>query len=237
MDHDFGGLRRVDERKVLLVLNNAECVGREMLAEFWRACPTRVCADGAANWLFGEGLQPDILCGDLDSVEPSVLEHFRHQACEICPDPNQDTTDMEKCLGRIARMVGGGLLHVYVLGAFGGRFDHEMANINAAFAFTPRFARLVLLSRGNVGEVLLGRDVQHRLHFPVSGLTCGLLPVLGPCVVRETQGLKYNLAMQQLRFGGLISSSNQTTSRCVLVTCVDSPVLFTFVDEGGGERV
>ncbi|KAH9258327.1 thiamine pyrophosphokinase [Batrachochytrium salamandrivorans] len=230
MDHDFCNLRAVDKHKVLLVLNNSECVGREMLLEFWRACPTRVCADGAANWLFEENLQPDILCGDLDSVDSNVLEYFRNQTCEICLDPDQDTTDMEKCLGRISNLtLGRDSLHVYVLGAFGGRFDHEMANINAAFAFTPKFARLVLLSKGNVGEVLLG-NFQHRLHFPVLGLTCGLLPVLGPCMVRETQGLKYNLAMQQLQFGGLISSSNQTINLCVHVQCVDSPVLFTFVE-------
>lgn len=230
--HDYCIMQERGDNKILLVLNNSACIGSELLHLYWQACSVRIAADGAANWLFTENLTPDIVCGDLDSVDLRVAEHFATRT-ELCRDASQDTNDMEKCLEHLlAKYPSSLLLEVYVLGAFGGRFDHEMANLNCAFPYTSKFSRLVLISQGNTGEVLLANNTLHLLRFPptTATITCGLLPLQGPCLIAHTKGLKYNVYNQQLRFGGLISTSNQVTNKqeVEILVCNNTPVLFTY---------
>lgn len=42
---------------------------------------------------------PDIICGDLDSIEPEVLEHYKSSMkTDIKRIDEQETNDLQKCL-------------------------------------------------------------------------------------------------------------------------------------------
>lgn len=113
------------------------------------------------------------------------------------------------------------------LGAFGGRFDHEMAAMSLLHAYTARFARLVLMGAGNVA-FLLEPGVKHfvRPDSKFEGPTVGLIPVGGPCRSVTTEGLKWNLQEGALEFGVLISSSNCVEGKEVTVV-TDAPLVWT----------
>lgn len=124
---------------------------------------------------------------------------------------------------------GGSLPGVTVvgLGAFGGRFDHEMQAISLLHAYTSRFHRLVLMGAGNVAFLLepgLTHAIEPDLRF--EGPTVGLIPVGGPCRTVTTEGLQWNLEGRGLEFGVCVSSSNRAVEDVVRVT-TDAPLVWT----------
>lgn len=133
------------------------------------------------------------------------------------------------------------LTSVLILGAFGGRFDQEMANIHALYAWRDQFHRIVLVDGQGTAE-LLDSDHHHRI-LPMrspstvedgvvggvyEGRYCGLIPVSCPAEAVTSQGLQWDLNGQTLAFGGLVSTSNTIpeSSKEVLVQ-TSHPLLWT----------
>ena len=103
--------RRSDSADELLILNyKLPCVAPHL----WHRCERRYCADGGANRLFDDmprlfpdhhpdavraAFVPDVIVGDLDSVRPEVLAHYR-EAGARCVDlsADQDSTDLHKAV-------------------------------------------------------------------------------------------------------------------------------------------
>lgn len=190
---------------------------------------------------------PDIIVGDLDSLRPEVARFYEGLGSEIKLRDDQDHCDFEKCLVEVDSRLsspppspaaggGGGSggdgsapcgATVVGLGAFGGRFDHEMQAVSLLHAYTSRFHRLVLMGAGNVAFLLqpgLSHAVQPDSRF--EGPTVGLLPVGGPCRAVTTEGLRWNLDGRGLEFGVCVSSSNRVVGDVVRVV-TDAPLVWT----------
>jgi thiamine pyrophosphokinase len=75
-----------------------------------------------------------------------------------------------------------------------------------------KFERLLLM--GERMTACLLRPGRHRIipNPDIEGPTCGLLPIGGDAGAVWTSGLRWNLRGGPLRFGGLVSSSNQLTA-------------------------
>lgn len=130
---------------------------------------------------------------------------------------------------------------VVVFGAFGGRFDQQMASINAIHkrsfggsshtdtansgdapssssaassatqSASRGISRVLLLGEGNAATIL--RRGKHTLSLcPLEGPGCSLLPIGSP-VVASTRGLQWDLDGTTLAFGGLVSTSNRVRDR------------------------
>jgi thiamine pyrophosphokinase len=221
----------------LLVLNvDGESLHADsVLSRLWKGAALRMCADGAANRLH-DGLPiamrsqmlPDQIRGDLDSLRPEVAEYYRGLGVRIEYEPEQDTHDFEKCLQWLKREQEGAAsaYTVVAFGAFGGRLDHTMANLNMVYRY-PCFTSFVLLSADCVGLLLPpGRNVV-QVDTAAEDGTCGLIPLGGRCEGVRTSGLQWDLDGQTaLEFGGLVSSSNQVTGDEVVVETT-APLLWT----------
>jgi len=83
-------------------------------------------------------------------------------------------------------------LCILVLGALGGRFDHEMGNINVLHIF-PNI-NIILLSNDCL-IFLLPRTHTHEIHVErsIEGPHCGLIPIGMPSTSTTTTGLRWNL--------------------------------------------
>ncbi|KAA6377603.1 MAG: thiamine pyrophosphokinase [Streblomastix strix] len=111
-----------------------------------------LCADGGINH-FHKLIQKyprdimDIQCvspyavvGDFDSISQDIIKFYEKCGTIIHKDENQDTNDLEKLLHFINTQSSDPLSNVssihniIIIGALGGRFDHEMANISAVVA-------------------------------------------------------------------------------------------------------
>lgn len=83
-------------------------------------------------------------------------------------------------------------LRILVAGALGGRFDHEMGNINVLCRFSSM--RIILLSDDCLIH-LLPRTHHHEIHIQSSlvGPHCGLIPIGMPSGSTTTTGLEWDL--------------------------------------------
>ncbi|XP_043718689.1 thiamine pyrophosphokinase 1-like [Telopea speciosissima] len=208
----------------------------------WKAAQLRLCADGGANRLYDEmpelfpqensehvrnRCKPDVIKGDMDSIRTDVQEFYSNLGTKILDESqDQDTTDLHKCISFIQDfMPDKSNLCILVTGALGGRFDHEIGNINVLFRFSN--VRIVLISDDCL-IYLLPRTHRHEIHIlpSVEGPHCGLIPVGVASAKATTTGLQWDLNDTEMRFGGLISTSNIVQSENITVES-DSDLLWT----------
>ena len=81
-----------------------------------------ICTDGSANKLLKINIEPDIIIGDMDSLESKSIKDK-----EIIIDANQNNTDLEKAIMYYLKKYKNEKL--YILGATGLRDDHNFANL------------------------------------------------------------------------------------------------------------
>eukprot|EP00241_Pyramimonas_parkeae_P012117 CAMPEP_0114245330 /NCGR_PEP_ID=MMETSP0058-20121206/11833_1 /TAXON_ID=36894 /ORGANISM="Pyramimonas parkeae, CCMP726" /LENGTH=222 /DNA_ID=CAMNT_0001358365 /DNA_START=572 /DNA_END=1240 /DNA_ORIENTATION=+ len=210
-----------------------------------------VCADGGINRLFNELPRmfpdedpddvrkrhiPDFVIGDLDSVDEAILNFYTERGTGVLKEPfDQDCNDLHKCIRYLHSQVDvkrdldshGNQCDtkhkVLIVGGLGGRMDHEFANINALLQF-PQIPA-VLISDDCFLSVLSPGRHQIIPDLLIEGRTCGLIPLCGPTIVTTT-GLKWNLENTEMRYGALVSTSNQIVSSIITVK-TDQALIWT----------
>lgn len=93
-------------------------------------CDLVIAADSGMEFFYRNGLIPDKIVGDFDSVKTEVLEFFRNnnpQMQILKFQPEKDETDTELAL-RTA--MDAGCKKIWLLGATGTRLDHVLGNIH-----------------------------------------------------------------------------------------------------------
>lgn len=209
-----------------------------------RAAHLHLCADGGANRVYDEmpllfpredpsdvrsRYKPEVIKGDMDSVREDVLGFYANLGTEVVDESqDQDTTDLHKCIEYIRDFtsdIDKSNICILVAGALGGRFDHEIGNINVLCRFSS--LRIILLSDDCLIH-LLPRTHCHEIHIQpsVEGPHCGLVPIGMPSKSTTTTGLQWDLDNTEMSFGGLISTSNIVKEEKITVRS-DSDLLWT----------
>lgn len=195
-----------------------------------------ICADGAANLLYDlhirrcSSLFPTAIVGDLDSVFPHVLDHYKRNGTSVVKKASENSDDFHKALSSVPqfRSSSASELPTIVIGGYGGRFDQTLGNLNALYC-EAQCQRIVFWL--DVSNVLL---VLPKGHHSVSvdasreGPACGLVPIGNQVPNVTTEGLRWNLSGQLLSFGkdGLISTSNEIIDSTVTIQ-TSHPLLWT----------
>lgn len=190
---------------------------------------------------------PEVIVGDLDSVRPEILEYYLERGTMVQDKGyDQDTTDLHKAIMSMVttmtdatvevgdreggacgiRQVAGGAGsggRIIAVGALGGRLDHQFANISVLHEFQD--LNIVLVGKSSLAMLIPAGKTVIVPNRDAEGPTCGLIPFEGPTVA-TTSGLKWNLEATEMRFGGLLSTSNQVVADEVTVE-TDRPLLWT----------
>ena len=235
-------------KTALIILNSP--LGESLSPLFqrlWELSHVHICADGGANRLYEVTTDciPHVITGDLDSLKPHVKEFYIGKGVSIRKRPDQNHNDFDKALTVAVEDMG--CVRCLVYGAFGGRFDQEMASMQALYKWSdPQ------LMPGNVNAkepcsiwlyddhtcaFLLPADTENRIelalgngdasnHFVGEGPTCGLIPLGSPCQSLTTTGFQWNLDNASTEFGGLVSTSNRIVGDQVTVKA-SSALIFT----------
>jgi thiamine pyrophosphokinase len=86
-----------------------------------------ICADGGARYVHALGLTPDLIVGDMDSLNGELQRDFVMKGSRIIRYPEaKDETDSELAL-QMAIMMTPDEIRIY--GALGARIDHTLANL------------------------------------------------------------------------------------------------------------
>lgn len=118
----------------ILVIANGNCDTETVL----RCCELKpelvICVDGGLRHCRSAGLEPDVLIGDMDSIEPTSVDQLDTEKTRfIRHSPDKDATDLELALQYINdTFVDAGTdsarIEILLAGISGGRTDHMLAN-------------------------------------------------------------------------------------------------------------
>lgn len=155
--------------------------------------PSLVAADGGAQAILQRGKMPEAVIGDMDSLsgdlKASLSKSLLHEVTE------QDSTDFEKCLMRIAAPL------IIGIGFLGGRIDHQLA----AFHALVRFPNQPCVLLGDEELVFL---CPPKLDLPlVAGTPVSLFPM--QAVTAQGLGLTWSFEQLDLAPGVRIGTSNR----------------------------
>lgn len=162
-----------------------------------------VAANGGARHCLRLGVMPQLIVGDLDSLDDAGQRTLEAGGTEfIVHPPNKDQTDLELAL---LVAVARDAKKITVLGAMGGRLDMTVANV-------------LLLALPELSEVrveLWHGDQTAWLIRPPGGTLRGesgdivsLIPLGGDAQGVTTEGLEFVLEDQTLEFGPARGVSN-----------------------------
>jgi thiamine pyrophosphokinase len=163
-----------------------------------------IAADGGARQYRRLGIQPHVLIGDFDSLDPAELQAFQAAGVEIIRHPaRKDYTDLELAI-RYAQSIPAD--EILVLGALGARWDQTVANLLLPAASDFAGAQIRLLDGPQ--EVLFARRGDNLQITGQPGDTVSLIPLGSDAHGITTTGLEYPLAHETLYFGTTRGISN-----------------------------
>jgi thiamine pyrophosphokinase len=165
--------------------------------------PLVVAADSGLEGARALGLDVDLVVGDMDSVDPSVLAEASAAGTAIERHPAaKDATDLDLALD--AALVRGAERLLVVTG-IGDRFDHALAVALSLAA--DRLAKATVEAWIGPAHVWVVRD--HLVFEGPPGMLVSLVPAHGPARRVTTTGLRYPLHREDLDPGTTRGISNE----------------------------
>lgn len=214
-------------RAVTLVFAGGDPVDGDVAARLPQSDATVVAADSGVEVALALGRRVDLVIGDFDSADPAAVEAAVASGAEVRRYPtDKDQSDLELAL-HAAR--AGGATRVIVVGGYGGRLDHFLAN--SLLLASPAFADLDI-------EALVGDSRITVIHRKASlsgapGDLCSLLAVGGPARGVRTTGLRFPLEGEDLLPGSTRGVSNEFSEPVATVSLDHGALLAVQPDLGG----
>lgn len=92
-----------------------------------------VCCDGAIQKLQQLGYVPTAIVGDMDSISPSIKQQLEHL---IFQDKSEEYNDLQKAIRFCIQQKWH---HIAILGGFGIREDHAIANLSIMMQYVLEY--------------------------------------------------------------------------------------------------
>jgi len=189
-----------------------------------------VAADAGAFALERWKILPHLVVGDMDSLGDAGVERMARKGIPVAKfSAAKDESDLELA---VAQAIEVGATEIVLLGALGGdRLDHETANL--LLLADPGYDGVRLEARRGALRIRpLRGDGSLSLAGPVGALVT-LLPVNGDADGVTTQGLRFPLRDETLRFGRARGLSNEVASLPATVTVQRGSLLVFETPKGG----
>lgn len=165
-----------------------------------------ICADGGLEKAENLKIVPNIIIGDLDSVNKVVLQKYLDMNIELLKYPEEkDFTDMELA---IDYAVEKGFKDIVLIGASGSRLDHTMANIMLIERYYKKGNNIKIIDNNNYVEILINNmEITNKKNFYVS-----IVPISDSIEGITLIGFKYPLNGVKVNRGSTLCISNQIIS-------------------------
>ena len=190
-----------------VVFVNGEIADYSATARWLHRDDYRIAADGGARHMEALGLSPNVIVGDLDSIDQGLLAKLREEGAAVERHPAaKAATDLELA---IARAVNDGATEILLIGALGGRLDQTLANL-LILAQKNWNVPLAVAEGDQLARVLRGPQLL-TLTGPTGGYVSAV--ALTEEVTGVTyRGLEYPLVNATLRLGSTRGVSNTLAS-------------------------
>jgi thiamine pyrophosphokinase len=204
-----------------LIFANGVLDGSRHLPPLLEQADLLIAADGGARYCVSEGIIPDILLGDFDSIEASVLAAFKKSNVEIHRHPERkDATDLELALDLAVDRAADA---VWLIGALGNRWDMSLVNILLAASDKYKDIRVSLLAEDCSMHILHPGPPRAIRGNP--GERVSLLALKDDVCGVTLKGFEYPLTCQSISFGSSLGISNVLRSSSATVQLSEGVLL------------
>lgn len=209
-----------------VVFVNGEVRDYTALARWLRPGDHLIGADGGTRHILALNLLPDVVVGDLDSLEPETVTALIAQGVDVERYPvAKDQTDLELAIERGLRT---GASEILLLGALGGRLDQTLANL--LILAQRNWPVPLLLAEGNqLAQVLRGGATLTLQAAP--GSTVSAIPLSAVVTGITYTGLEYPLQDATLAIGSTRGVSNVVATSPATITIKEGVLLVVCVTE------
>lgn len=182
-------------RRALIFANGTQ-IHLPFVADLIEPSDMLIAADGGLRFLDQLGRRPDLLIGDMDSIEHSRIEALAASGTQIKRlSVHKDETDLELA---VAAALSHGCDSLLIIGALGGRLDMTLANI---FSLLQLHSGVAARLEDGLEEIFLihgSPAAEERLIEGRAGDRVSLLALGGPAVGITTRALEYPLRAETL---------------------------------------
>lgn len=195
--------------QTLHIFLNGEMNLPEFFFQYYTPGEIILAVDGGLRFVQQLGIKPDILVGDLDSIDESQLKQIQNQKVIIKRySPHKDETDFELALLEVENYSWN---QIRVYGGLGGRLDHTIVNLS--IAGSKRFVDRQIIFTDSNQEVFFLIDGKKISGKP--GDLVSLIPWGGDVTGIFTDGLEYSLNNETLHFDESRGISNIMSTHTV----------------------
>ncbi|SLM33064.1 ThiN [Desulfamplus magnetovallimortis] len=191
-----------------------------------------VCADGGAKHLVRLGLFPDILMGDFDSIDKTILENCIKNRVELIQYPtSKDFSDTELS---VMWAIDHGASEIILTGVTGQRMDHTLSNVFLLKKILKNGIKGYIVDDNNEIYLLSKRCFSYAPEISkdicIKGKPGDLLSIipLSETVTGITlKGLKYPIENACMEMGTSKGISNVFTEKNAMISIKEGSVLIT----------
>ena len=176
-----------------VIFANGQLPNLETARSLLHADDYLIAADGGAIHLMKMGILPDIVIGDLDSVDEDTLSELTSSEVDILQySEDKDETDIELALRYALELRPSAVL---IIGALGGRLDQTLANLS--ILTDPALPHIEIRLDDGVEEAFFCRAMSVKGGqagvWGRSGDTVSLIPWHAPVEGVTTEGMQWPL--------------------------------------------
>lgn len=205
-----------------IVFVNGVITDYETLSRWLEPEDYLVCADGGVYHCLALGLQPDVVVGDMDSIEADTMADLIESEIALERHPrSKDQTDLELALERAIR---DGADEILMLGALGGRLDQTLANL--LILAQRKWPIPLRMADGDQSAEMLHGGERLTLRAGV-GKMVSLVPLSAEVTGVTYEGLEYDLTDATLKIGSTRAISNVVLHKPATVTIGTGVALVT----------
>jgi len=193
--------------KRAVIISNGKMKNKKFYRNLIKRSDFIICVDGGSKHARSLNLIPDVIIGDLDSLNKNDYRYFLNKGSEVEKyHPIKDKTDMQ--MG-IEYAMERGFKDILLLCVFGDRLDHVLANIFLLLKIIKKGMNVKIIDEFN--EIILIQK-SGKIEGKI-GDTISLIPLTPLVTGITTNGLKYRLKNGRLRIDDTLGISNILTKK------------------------
>lgn len=178
-----------------------------------------ICADGAAKYLMDLNMYPNLLVGDLDSINKDALKWIEKGKVKVKQFPvKKDMTDTELAVEFALELCPS---KITIVGAIGSRMDHSLGNIMLLYKIHKMGIRANIMNEINhitITSSTLKVDGE-------IGQTISIIPIGGNVKGVTLDGLEYPLINHNISMGSSLGVSNRFAEEKATVSVKEGTIL------------
>ncbi len=220
-----------------LIVASGTLHDEEKLTRLIERTDVMVCVDGGARHLFRIGRVPDLLIGDLDSIDAVHREYYDAHHVKLIRHPRKkDATDTELA---VEWAIENGATEITLTGVTGIRLDHTLANILLLKSIWKRGVKARIVDDYN--EIFLLSHVAYDQAHPIEkgngggsmtihgepGEILSVVPLSNTVKGITLEGLAYPLKNADLTLGSSHGISNVFKGNTAHISVREGTVLIT----------